>query len=127
MNNQCIIFVSSKKECIYLYKILSKVFNCTYAYADLDNRKININDFRKNKYQFIIATTVLERGITIPKINVIILDFNKIFDMASIIQMLGRVGRDYYDNKGDAYILTNVYSNKLKDVNKYLSLANSYL
>lgn len=127
MTNQCIIFVPSKKLCKYLYLLFSKVYSCTYVYADLENRNENIINFKNKKYKYIFATTVLERGITIKDVNVIILLFDSIFDEANIIQMLGRVGRNVNNPYGDAYIISNHIDSNIKSTINYIKEANSYI
>lgn len=127
MANQCIIFVSSVNMCKLLYKIFSHLFSCTYVYAELDERRNNILDFKNKKYKYIFATTVLERGITIKDVNVIILNFDNLFDEANLIQMLGRVGRNYKNPYGQAYILSNHFDPKITSTIKYLQEANSYV
>ena len=108
MQQQCIIFVSSKRLCTYFYYLFKNLVNCTYVYSDLDKRDENIKAFRNKKCQFIFSTTVLERGITIKDVNVIIVSFNQnVFDEGSLVQMLGRVGRNFNNPYGEAYILSN--------------------
>lgn len=125
--NQCIIFVNSKKECELYYKIFSHLFACSYVYSDLDKRKENIMDFKNKKYKYIFATSVLERGITIKDVDVCILNFNMGFDKASLIQMLGRVGRNINNPYGNAYIVTDHIDRNIFDTIKYLNEANAYL
>ena len=127
IERQCIIFVSSKKQCQILYNIYSRLFSCTYVYSDLDSRNENISNFRNQKYQFIISTTVLERGITIKNIDVIIIDIGDVFDESNLIQMLGRIGRGIDNNYGDAYLLANKNNKKITNTINYLRKANSYL
>lgn len=126
--NQCIIFVPSVSMCESYYKLFKRFYSCTYVHSKLELCGKNIKDFRDNKFKFIFSTTLLERGITIKDIDVIILDFNsKVFDEGSLIQMLGRVGRNINNPYGSSYILANHFS---KDINKAISnlkLANSYL
>lgn len=128
LTNQCIIFVSSKRECEVMYRIYSKFFSCTYVYSDLENRNQNIMDFKNKKYKYCFSTSLLERGISIYDVNVIILDFNQtIFDTSSLVQMLGRVGRNINNPYGYAYIITNHYDKSINETAKYLKEANSYL
>lgn len=128
ISNQCIVFVSSKKNAEMLYKIYKKFYSCTYAYSDLDLRSENIKAFKNKKYQFCFSTTVLERGITIKDVDVIILDFIKgVFDESSLIQMLGRVGRSINNPYGNAYILANHYDREIKKAVLSIKKANSYL
>lgn len=127
MKSQCIIFTSSVKNCCHLYRIFQKIIPCTLAYAALDKHEENIKDFRNGKYQFIFSTTVLERGITIKDINVIIMDYDYYFDESSLVQMLGRVGRNIDNPYGDAYILTNSFNKEINNTLAYLKEANSFL
>ena len=128
LTNQCLIFVESKKDCELLYRIYKLFFSCTYVYSDLENRKQNILDFRNKKYKFCFSTTLLERGISIYDIDVLILKFNNnIFDTSSLVQMLGRVGRNINNPYGNAYIITNHLDKDIKDTINYLKEANSYL
>ena len=127
ITNQCIIFVSSTKQCVNLYKIFSHLYSCTYVYAELDTRNQNIKAFKDKKYQFIFATSVLERGITISGIEVIVIDNKNVFDEANIIQMLGRVGRDINNSNGRGYLLINYPNKKTYNVLTYLKKANGYL
>lgn len=125
MNEQCIIFVSSKKICIMMYYLFKRLINCTYVYSDLKDRDKNIMAFKNKKYQFIFATSVLERGITIKDVNVLILIFNKgVFDKSSLVQMLGRVGRNFNNPYGKAYILSSVLGKEIKEAISELKDAN---
>lgn len=127
MTNQCIIFVSSKSMCKALYKIFSRLFSCTYVYADLLDRNKNISDFKNKKCKFIFATSVLERGVTIKDINVVILNFGKVFDESNLIQMLGRVGRSINNPYGEAYILSDHLDKNITNTIAYLNYANGFL
>jgi competence protein ComFA len=126
MANQGIIFVTSRKECLWYYRIFSHFYSCTYVYSDLDKRKQNIEDFRKGVYRFIFTTTVLERGITIKNVDVVIMNSKKIFDSSNLVQMLGRVGRGL-DSKGHSYIISDRHYKVIDDTITYLRKANSYL
>ena len=131
MNTQCIIFVSNKKLCRNLYCVYKLFFKCTYVYSDLKERDKNIKDFRDKKYQFIFSTTVLERGVTIKDVNVIILCIDQnVFNEGSLVQMLGRVGRNFNNPYGESYILSSRKNdeidkaiNNLKEANKKYELS----
>lgn len=124
-NHQCIIFVESKKICRYLYFGLSKLFKTTYVYSDLENRDKNILAFKNKEYDFMIATTVLERGVTISGVNVVIINILKnVFDKSSIIQMTGRVGRSFKYPIGDAIIYTSYINEEAIKAKKEIEYAN---
>ena len=125
MENQCIIFVSSRRKCKDLYTFYKRFFSCTYVYSDLKERNKNIMDFKNKKYKFIFATTVLERGITIKDVNVIILvDRNGAFDCSNLVQMTGRVGRNYKNPYGKAYILSSLRDKEINKCIKEIKDAN---
>ena len=127
IDGQCIIFLPSKKETYYLYKLFKHFYSCTYVYSDLDDRQKNINDFRDGKYKYIFSTSVLERGITIKNINVIIINNYSIFDQSNLIQMLGRLQRGSDSYKGEGYIISSKRSKTIDNTIKYLKEANSYI
>ncbi|MCM3786017.1 DEAD/DEAH box helicase family protein [Neobacillus mesonae] len=57
--------------------------------------------FRDRKIRLLVTTTILERGVTVPKSDVYILDANtRLFDDASLVQMAGRAGRSKDDPAG---------------------------
>lgn len=126
MTNQCIIFVSSKKLCKMLYFIFKRIFSCTYVYSDLEKRNENIYKFKNKEFKYIFSTTVLERGITIKDVNVIIIyDRTFAFDKSSLIQMIGRVGRNYKNPYGDAYILTSSRDRTIMECVNEIKKANN--
>ncbi|WP_372629493.1 DEAD/DEAH box helicase [Cohnella sp.] len=60
--------------------------------------------FRDKTVQLLVTTTILERGVTIPRSDVFILDaHNSLFDAASLVQMAGRAGRSGDDPFGFVY------------------------
>ena len=57
--------------------------------------------FREREIRLLVTTTILERGVTIPRSDVFILDAdNGLFDEASLVQMAGRAGRSMDDPAG---------------------------
>ena len=96
-------------------------------YSDLVKRKENIEAFRKGRFRFLISTSVMERGITIPDVSVIILHYGKTFDEASLIQMLGRVGRGVGNTEGSSALFCDRKRKEVRDTIDYLRLANSHL
>ncbi|MFV0381478.1 MAG: helicase-related protein [Breznakia sp.] len=72
--------------------------------------------FRKQAFSLLICTTVLERGITIHQVNVIILHSeHKVFQSASLMQMVGRVGRKKTNPFGCAYYIGNTRSKAMRE------------
>ncbi|GGD92300.1 DEAD/DEAH box helicase [Paenibacillus nasutitermitis] len=60
--------------------------------------------FRDRSIRMLVTTTILERGVTVAKSDVFILDADgRLFDAASLVQMAGRAGRSKDDPAGSVY------------------------
>ena len=124
-NGQIIVFVSSKNMAIYLNKIFKMMFSSTFVYSDSKSRNEAIDLFKNGKRKVIFATTVLERGVTFKGVNVVILNFHEgVFDSSSINQMLGRVGRDFFNGEGSSWVLTTKVDEEIKKALKDIKGAN---
>ncbi|QOS81418.1 DEAD/DEAH box helicase [Paenibacillus sp. JNUCC31] len=65
------------------------------------DRASKVIAFRERSIRLLVTTTILERGVTIPRSDVFILDAdNGLFDEASLVQMAGRAGRSMDDPAG---------------------------
>lgn len=57
--------------------------------------------FRQGDVRVLVTTTILERGVTVPRSDVFILDADdRLFDTSSLVQMAGRAGRSKDDPHG---------------------------
>ncbi len=61
---------------------------------DSDEQKSIIHDFRENKIQLLISTTVVEVGIHVSNATLMIIYHPEYFGLSSLHQLRGRVGRD---------------------------------
>ncbi len=60
--------------------------------------------FRSADIRLLVTTTILERGVTIPKSDVFIVEAGSVlFDAAALVQMAGRAGRSAQDPNGFVY------------------------
>lgn len=110
-----LIFVPTIKMAKVMHRLLSCLFqvdSCTSKTSDKDRI---IQQFREKKIQCLIATTILERGVTIEGIDVCVFCADhRVFDEASLVQMSGRVGRSFKYPTGDCLFLS-VSKSKLVD------------
>ncbi|CAG7634060.1 Transcription-repair-coupling factor [Paenibacillus solanacearum] len=68
------------------------------------HRAQKVVDFRACDIRMLVTTTILERGVTIPKSDVFILESDSsMFDAAALVQMAGRAGRSAQDPRGQVY------------------------
>jgi competence protein ComFA len=79
-----------------------KVIHGTHSQDEERGEKVV--DFRQTRTDILVTTTILERGITVAKTDVFVLDADAaLFDEASLVQMAGRAGRSKDDPYGNVY------------------------
>lgn len=72
------------------------------VHAEDPNRKEKVLKMRNKEIPILLTTTILERGVTIPNIDVAVLGSEeKIFTESALVQIAGRVGRSAEYPKGD--------------------------
>ena len=103
---QVFIFVptiSDSKKIAFILKLFFR--SGTYVNSQRkDNNKV-IDDFREGKYQYLVTTAVLERGVTVKDLQVIVFRADhSIYDTASLIQIAGRVGRKKEAPEGEVIL-----------------------
>ncbi|TSB48346.1 DEAD/DEAH box helicase [Alkalicoccobacillus porphyridii] len=73
------------------------------VHSDAPDRHTHIQSFRDSSIPLLVTTTILERGITISKVEIGVLGAEAdIFTEAALVQISGRVGRDKQFPQGDA-------------------------
>ena len=123
-----ILFVPSRDLCRILYRFFSLFVSCTLAYSDLPEREANIASFRDGKGKLLVATTVLERGVTFKDIDVAVYDWLPgVFDKASLIQMSGRAGRNFLSPEGEVTIYTAFPNEEVRSCIREIKEANATL
>jgi len=66
-----------------------------FAHGQMNEKELEkrINDFYQNKFNVLIATTIVESGIDIPTANTMIINNSHAFGLAQLHQLRGRIGR----------------------------------
>lgn len=100
---QTIVFVPTIRMSLWLSFVYRLLFSCASLSSKSKDRDTILEMFRERKVEILFATTVLERGITIPDVQIVVFHSeHPVFSTASLIQMIGRAGRkkEYPDGKG---------------------------
>ncbi|GBG95753.1 competence protein ComFA [Ligilactobacillus salitolerans] len=65
-----------------------------------------VQALRSHQLNYLVTTTILERGVTFPRLNVMVLGADQpTFSAAALVQIAGRVGRDQERPNGDVVFI----------------------
>ncbi|MCK8824167.1 DEAD/DEAH box helicase [Fuchsiella alkaliacetigena] len=88
-----------------------------YSHSQSPQREEIRESFSQGEYPILVSTTIMERGITVPKADVLVLfaDWDFVFDAATLIQMAGRAGRSLEHPTGEVYFVGTEISREMKE------------
>ncbi|WP_342480748.1 helicase-related protein [Paenibacillus sp. FSL L8-0340] len=111
---QIFVFVSRISHIAGLLSLLRRSFpgKAIEGTSSQDpERAEKVAGFRSRAISLLVTTTILERGVTVPRSDVFILDADSgLFDEASLVQMAGRAGRSKDDPDGSVIFLSPQWS-----------------
>lgn len=97
-------------------KLLSWLLRCPCIHSQSPDKDEIMNRFRRREFDVLVSTTLLERGITVPSVQVIVMKGDHpVFTMASLVQIFGRAGRSYHDPEGECLCLAASMSSSMKE------------
>ena len=92
-----LIFASEIKKGEKLKEILQEKFpneKIGFVSSITEDRLEQVQAFRDGELSILISTTILERGVTFPRVDVFVVEANhQLFTKSSLVQIGGRVGR----------------------------------
>ncbi|HFI0214406.1 TPA: DEAD/DEAH box helicase [Streptococcus suis] len=92
-----LIFVPEISKGQDFAKIMEKTFpdeSIGFVSSQTENRLEIVEGFRNKDITILISTTILERGVTFPGVDVIVVQANHyLYTSSSLVQIAGRVGR----------------------------------
>ncbi|MGG4144820.1 helicase-related protein [Paenibacillus algorifonticola] len=102
---QLFVFVQRISQVERMAKLLQRVLKqpeIAGTSSQDAERADKVQRFRAGEIRILVTTKILERGVTIPRSDVFILDADgQLFDEASLVQMAGRAGRSSEDPYGN--------------------------
>ncbi len=117
-----IVFFPTITELNIVYEKIAdeKIIIC---HSKIDNITNKLSSLQTN--YIIFSTAVLERGITLSSVNVVVYNAShKNYELNTLIQISGRVGRVYPYTDGKIIFMTNQYSIATKKCIKHLERLN---
>ncbi len=128
-NKQVFIFVPTIDESKKIAFLLKPFFRLgTYVNSQRNDNNQIIDDLRNGKYQYLVTTAVLERGVTIKNLQVIVFHADSdIYDAASLIQIAGRVGRRKEAPEGEVIFFAKRNNKQMQDAIDEINANNKTL
>lgn len=86
---------SAQEMFAFLSKEVYPSFKCALIHSKVEEEESQkiLEDFRQNKIQVLVATTVVEVGVDVPNATCIVIEHADRFGLAELHQLRGRVGR----------------------------------
>jgi competence protein ComFA len=124
-----LVFVPTIAMGHWVYRVCKIAFPfIAFAYANHPERETIIKHFKSRKAPMLIATSILERGITLAGLQVIIFaGDHRLYSASMVIQMAGRVGRKIIAPTGQVIVLTDKVNATLLNAQAKMSFANAHL
>lgn len=95
------------------------------SYSADSERGTKIKNLQQGLYDIFVSTTILERGITLPGIQVVILGADHpMFDERALVQMAGRVGRTRENPEGEVVFLSKQMTDAMKTAIRWIEEQN---
>ncbi len=100
---QCFLFVPHVSMLKQVVKLLKKYDSTIESvHAEDVQRKEKVQAFRDGTIPLLVTTTILERGVTVPNIDVAVFGADdEVFSESALVQIAGRVGRSANYPTGD--------------------------
>jgi competence protein ComFA len=127
-NRQFLIFVPKIEMLPIVQKAINKAFPTlniqTVHAADLE-RVEKVQMMRNQEVDALITTTILERGVTFPGIDVAVLGADdNVFSMAALVQIAGRVGRSPQRPSGTVLFICQMLNRNIKKARAQIKFMN---
>lgn len=106
-----------------------KDMNCRTAsvHAEDKRRKEKVQQFRDGQLDLLLTTTILERGVTVPKVQTGVLGAESpIFTESALVQIAGRTGRHKEHADGDVIFFHYGKTKSMLDAKKHIKEMNDF-
>ncbi len=97
-----------------------------FCHSQSQGREGLLERLKTGQLKYAAATSVLERGITVPGVQVVVLwADHDVFSARSLVQMAGRVGRTAAKPKGMVWFAAKGWSGSMREAKRRIQFLNS--
>lgn len=123
-SRKVLVFVPEIDLMHRLEEVLNQHFeHITSVYSGDKERVSKVDAMRMSQISVLLTTTILERGVTFPYLDVIVIGADY-YDFSSLMQICGRVGRKVEDPVGHIYFFTEFQTLGIKKTIKTITALN---
>ena len=123
-----LIFASEIKKGEKLKEILQEKFpneKIGFVSSITEDRLEQVQAFRDGELTILVSTTILERGVTFPRVDVFVVEANhQLFTKSSLVQIGGRVGRSLDRPTGELIFFHDGLNQSIKRAIKEIKQMN---
>lgn len=123
-----LLFVSEIELGKLLKDILTKYFpkeKLGFVSSRTEDRLRIVEEFRNRAVSILVSTTILERGVTFPLVDVFVIESNhRLFTKSTLVQISGRVGRSKERPTGQLLFLADGITKAMKNAVKEIKEMN---
>lgn len=128
-NKPVFIFAPTIDICEKVHSVLRFLFkDVRYVHSKCPDREQIIDDFRKRKFNLLVTTAVLERGVTVKDLQVIVFNADHaLYTSAALIQIAGRAGRKKECPTGEVIFIGSKSTQEMETAISEIKRANKAL
>lgn len=88
----------------------------TTVFSQDQERLMKVENMREGRYQLLLTTTILERGVTFEQVSVVILQAShQVFNKAALVQIAGRADRKGAYSHAEVIFITSEVTTPIKE------------
>lgn len=110
------VFAPTIEEGESLFRFLNMfVRNGSFVCSQSINRSVDIERFKFGELDYLVTTSILERGVTVRNLQVIVYHCDHaVYQQATLVQIAGRVGRKADAREGNVYFIGEEMNESVK-------------
>ncbi|MDU6523400.1 MAG: helicase-related protein, partial [Enterococcus sp.] len=87
----------------------------TTVFSKDKERLVKVENMREGRYDLLLTTTILERGVTFENISVVVLQAShRVFNQAALVQIAGRADRKGAYSEAEVVFVTSEMTRDIK-------------